>query len=217
MPGNKEGRVIVYFSRRATLVVPMSALTHSSTINPSKGPIMTPIIFKTTFDFDTVWAQNRRLHKKRQLIFTLIAAGLFTLTLGEVIWFGVRYRYIDSRLVLCVLGSALLVLFYAVIHPAIVKRRVQKVIETSGVSVQTAVLYEDHMTVHAEGPKGVSDEVLQYSSFSGIWETPEMFLFMNQRSSVGAVDKRSVSEEECQRARALLRGLFPDKQYKVIS
>ena len=79
---------------------------------------MTPIIFKTTFDFDTVWAQNRRLHKKRQLIFTLIAAGLFTLTLGEVIWFGVRYRYIDSRLVLCVLGSALLVLFYAVIHPA---------------------------------------------------------------------------------------------------
>ena len=178
---------------------------------------MTPIIFKTTFDFDTVWAQNRRLHKKRQLIFTLIAAGLFTLTLGEVIWFGVRYRYIDSRLVLCVLGSALLVLFYAVIHPAIVKKRVQKVIETSGVSVQTAVLYEDHMTVHAEGPKGVSDEVLQYSSFSGIWETPEMFLFMNQRSSVGAVDKRSVSEEECQRARTLLRGLFPDKKYKVIS
>ena len=177
---------------------------------------MTPITFTTTLDFDTVWAQNRRLHKKRRLVLTLVAAGLCALTLGEVIWFWVRYHYIDKMLVFCGLGCALLALFYAVINPAIVKRRAQKAIETAGVSVQTTVLYEDRMTVHSEGLKGMSDEEVLYSSFSGIWETPEMFLFMNQRRSVGAVDKRSVSEEECQRARAFLHGLYPGKQYKVI-
>ena len=50
---------------------------------------------------------------------------------------------------------ALLVVFYAAIRPAIAKRRVQKVIETAGESVQTAVLYENRQLVHSEGPKGL--------------------------------------------------------------
>ena len=178
---------------------------------------MTAITFKTTFDFDTVWAQNRRLHKKRQLVLTLIAAGIFAFALGSTIWFLVRYHYTNTSLIVCNLMLAFLVVFYSVINPALVKKRVRKTIETAGVSVQTAVLYEDRLSVHSEGQKGVADEDIQYSSFSGIWETPEMFLFMNQRSSVAAIDKRSVSEEECQRARAFLQGLFPGKQYKVIN
>ena len=152
---------------------------------------MTPITFTTTFDFDTVWAQNRRLHKKRQLIMTLIAAGIFAFALGSAIWLWVRYRYTSASIIVCTSMLAFLVVFYAVINPAIVKSRVRKIIETSGVSVQTAVLYEDRMTVHSEGPKGMSDEEVLYPSFSGIWETPEMFLFMNQRRSVGAVARKS--------------------------
>ena len=178
---------------------------------------MTPIIFKTTFDTDTVWTQNKRIHKKRRLFFTLFGVCLFAFALGSVLWFWVRYRYTNASLISCVLISALLVLFYAVINPALVKKRIEKTMETAGTSVQTTTLYEDHLSVHSEGLKGVFDEDLQYSSFSGVWETPEMFLFMNNKTSMVAIDKRSVSGEELHRARTFLMGLFPGKQYKNIS